>query len=102
MAKNKVNKSERIREAIQANPGVGPTGLANLLRAGGIEVSSSLVSKVKGRMASPTRSGRGKSAKRGQAISPRDQERHRHTRENAREAIEHDGVMLEKTTGFLV
>lgn len=106
MPRAKVNKSERIREAIQANPDVRPAVVVNLLRAGGIDVSSSLVSKVKARVAADARSSRRKVARRGKAdkVGAADNSHLRRERQSQRRAelIDNDRVMLEKVTGFLV
>lgn len=61
VAKRKVNKSEKIRQALAAHPDAGPTEIAKMLAAQKVKVSVQQVSTVKNK----AKSGGSKSAKRG-------------------------------------
>jgi hypothetical protein len=118
--KKKLSKGERIREAVIANPNLGPPELANLLRAGGIEASTSQISKVKAQVTSepPVAKGRRKGAKGSKAkraakrdrsivVGPADDAHYHHlgrTLEYIHNVggLENARLLLEKVTGFLV
>ena len=110
--KKKLSKSERIREAILANPSLGPAELANLLRAGGIESSAAQISKVKARVTSEPPKGRRKGKRSAQPdrsieVGPPDDSHYHHlgrTLEYIHQVggIDNARLLLEKVTGFLV
>jgi hypothetical protein len=45
-----LNKSDRVRQALNANPGKMPKELAELLQAEGLDVSAAFVSQIKTRL----------------------------------------------------
>jgi len=48
--KQKVNKSQAVRDYLKANPGIGNTAVAAALTKSGIKVSPNYVASVKGKM----------------------------------------------------
>ena len=50
MAKKPVNKSQAIRDALQANPGNSPSEIAEGLKAKGLKVNAQYVSTIKSNM----------------------------------------------------
>lgn len=49
-AESDVNKSEEIRKALKANPGMKPKEIAEMLTAAGVPVNAQYVSVIKGKM----------------------------------------------------
>lgn len=58
MAKSKVNKSERIREALAANPGKTPIEISELLAAEGLKIPPQYISTIKSNAKAKARKGK--------------------------------------------